>query len=182
MNNKGKDRKCLHCKDFFPPGNYNAHAQEFCRLNDECCKAASCASSKKYREKKRNDLSWKKSECEYVKEWQRKHPDYWKRGKKTEKSFSNLLLGDFAQAQKIDSLPLLRDFVLYYSACLAGFIAHTTDQGGDLLLSDNAFSYLNRFYDKGIALSTERNINSFKEEDYHDPERNRKSRTPEAHA
>ena len=181
MNNKGKDRKCLYCKDFFSPSNYNAHVQQFCCLTYECQKAASRASSRKNREKKRNDLSWKKSECERVKGWQKKHPDYWKREKKSKIIFSNTLLRDFAQAQKIDSLPLLRDFVLYYSACLTGFIAHTTDLSDDLLLRDFAFSYLNRFYDKGIALSSGRNINSFKEEDYHDPERNHQSRTPEAH-
>lgn len=182
MNNKGKNRKCLHCEVFFSPSNYNMHVQEFCRLNDECCKAASCASSQKYREKKRNELSWKKSECERVKGWQKKHPDYWKREKKAKIILSDTLLRDFAQAEKIDSLPLLRDFVLYYSACLTGFIAHTADLGNDLLLRDNAFSYLNRLYDKGIAISTEMKNHSFKEEDYHDPERNRKARVRETHA
>jgi len=76
MNNKGKDRKCPYCQDFFSPGNYNAHVQEFCRLNSECKKAASRASSKKCREKKRNDLSWKKSECERVKGWQKKSQSF----------------------------------------------------------------------------------------------------------
>ena len=160
MNNKGKDRKCPYCWDFFPPDNYNAHKQQFCRRTDECRKAASRASSRKYREKKRNDLLWKKSECERVKKHHRKHPDYWRIGKNAKIISSDSLLRDFAQAQKIDSLPVLRDFVLYYSACLTGFIAHTTDHGDNLLLRDNALSYLNRFYDKGIALSTERNINS----------------------
>jgi len=182
MKNTGKDRKCLHCKDFFPPDPYNAHVQEFCRRNNACCKAASRASSKKNRAKKNDSLSWKQSECERVKKWQKKHPDYWKREKKPKIFSSDSLLRDFAQAQKIDSLPLLRDFVLYYSACLTGFIAHTTDLSDDLLLRDFAFSYLNRFYDKGIALSSGRNINSFKEEDYHDPEGNRKSRACETHA
>ncbi len=182
MKNKGKDRKCPHCRNYFPPNNYNAHKQEFCCRTDECKKAASCASSRNHREKKRNDLSWKKSECKRVKKWQKKHPDYWQREKSSKKVFGDLLLRDFAQAQKIDSLPLLRDFVLYYSACLTGFIAHTTDLESDLLLRDNALSYLNRFYDKGIALSTERNINSCKEEDYHNPKRNRKSRMSETHA
>ena len=182
MKNKGTSRQCLHCKDFFSPSNYNAHVQQFCRLNDECRKAASRASSKKCREKKRNDLSWKKSECERIKSWQQKHPDYWKKEKKSKIMFSDTLLRDFAQAQKIDSLPLLRDFVLYYSACLTGFIAHTTDQSGNSLLRDNAFSYLNKFYDKGIALSTERTNHSFKEEDYHDSKGNRKAGVREAHA
>ncbi len=182
MKNIGKDRKCLHCAAFFTPSNYNAHVQEYCRLNYECKKAASRASSKKCRERKRNNILWKKSECERVKGWQKKHPDYWKSEKKSKIIFRDTLLRDFAQAQKIDSLPLLRDFVLYYSACLTGFIAHTTDLGSDLLLRDNAFSYLNRFYDKGIALSSERNNNSFKEENYHDSKGNRKSRPVEAHA
>ena len=182
MNDKGKSRKCPHCIDYFPPDNYNAHKQEFCCLTDECRKAASRASSRKNREKKRNDLLWKKKESGRVKEWQKKHPDYWKSEKKSKIIFDDTLLRDFAQAQKIDSLPLLRDFVLYYSACLTGFIAHTTEFNRDLLLRDNAFSYLNRFYDKGIALSSGRNNNSLKEEDYHDPERNRKPGTHETYA
>ena len=160
MNDKGKSRKCPHCKDFFQPDPYNAHVQQFCCRTDECRKAASRASSRRCRENKRNKLSWKKGECKRVKEWQKKHPDYLKREKNPKQVPSDLLLRDFAQAQKIDSLPLLRDFVLYYSACLTGFIAHTTDSRGDLLLRDTALSCLNRFYDKGIALSAERNINS----------------------
>jgi len=178
MNKKGKDRKCLHCQDFFPPNNYNAHVQEFCCRTDKCKKASSCASSRKYRKKKQDDRLWKKIECDRVKRYQNKHPDYWKSEKKVKIFSSNLLLRDFAQAQKIDSLPLLRDFVLYYSACLTGFIAHTTDLSDDSLLRDFAFSSLNKFYDKGIALSGERKSQSFKEENYHDSERNRKTRSP----
>lgn len=181
MKNRGQSRKCQHCKNFFLASNYNAHKQEFCCRN-ECRKASSRASSRKHRKKNQDDLSWKKTECERVKQYQSKHPDYWKSEKKAKIFSSDLLLRDFAQAQNIDSFSLLRDFVLYNSACLTGFIAHTTDLSDDLLLRDFAFTSLNRFYDIGIALYEKRKSNSFKEENYHDSKGNRKTRVREAHA
>lgn len=182
MKNTGKSRKCSFCHTIFNPDRYNIHVQEFCCHSRECRKASSRASSKKYREKKRGDLEWKKNECERVKRYQREHPGYWKKQKKPGKNFPDLFLRDFAQAQKTADFPLLRDFVFYFGTCLTGFIAHTSDWGDDLLLRDFIGSLLNRFYDKGIALSSEGNINLSKEDFNHDPKRSRKPGAPEAHA
>lgn len=181
MKKRGKKRKCLYCQILFTPDRYNDHHQQFCNGNDECKKASHRAASQKNRDKHRNDISWKEKENERVKKWQKEHPDYWKRKKNAKIISSDLVLRDFAQAQKVTSFPVLRDIVLYYSACLSGFIAHTGDWDEKLLLRDFIATRMNRFYDKGIALSAERNINS-KEEDYHDPERNRKSGACETHA
>ena len=74
--------------------------------------------------------------------------------------FPDSLLRDMTQAQKVTSFPVLRDIVVYLHACLTGYIAHTTDWNEDLLLRDFIATLMNKFYDKGIDLSTERNINS----------------------
>ena len=80
------------------------------------------------------------------------------KGKKAEKKSSDLFLRDFAQAPEKTNFPVLRDFVFYISSCLVGFIAHTHDWDNDLLLRDSFGTLLNRFYDRGIALSLESKI------------------------
>ena len=182
MKKRGKKRKCLYCQTLFTPDRYNDYHQQFCNGSDECKKVSHRAASQKIRDKHRNDIPWKEKENKRVKEWQKEHPDYWKTKKNAKIISSDSLLRDFAQAQNATSFPVLRDIVLYYSACLSGFIAHTGDWDEKLLLRDFIATVLNPLYDKGIALSSERNINLLKEEDYHDPEGNRKSRTPSAHA
>jgi hypothetical protein len=182
MKYRGKTRLCLFCQIPFIPCKNNVHYQQFCCNTDECKKASNRASSKKYRERKRSDKKWKEKECERVKKYQKEHPDYWKREKKANFISGDLLLRDFAQAQKVTTFPVLRDIVMYLSACLAGYVAHTTDWEEGLLLRDFIATRLNPLYDKGIALSSEGNIKSFKEEDYHDPKGNRKSGACQTHA
>ncbi len=182
MKKRGKKRKCPYCKNPFDPDVRNQHYQQYCCETNECKRESRRVASARYRQKHRNDKKKKEKECKRVKKWQREHPDYWKTKKKAKIISNDLLLRDIIQAQKVTSFPLLRDMTFYLYTCFSGYIAHTTDWNENLLLRDFIATRMNRFYDKGIALSTERNINSCKEEDYHDPERNRKSRTPEAHA
>jgi len=182
MKDTGKSRKCPFCHVPFTPGRHNSHSQVFCCRNKECKQASSRAASKKYREKKRSDVSWKKEECNRVKKYQWEHPDYWKKEKNGKKDFTDLVLRDFVQARKTADFPVLRDFVLYFGNCLIGFIGHTSDWDNDLLLRDSIGSLLNGFYDKGIALFSERNINPLiKENCYHDSQRNHQSPAPKAH-
>ncbi len=182
MKNIGEKRKCPYCKKLFNPDPRNKHDQQYCCETDECKRESHRAASARYRQKHRNDKKKKGKECERVKKWQHEHPDYWKTKKNTKIFSTDALLRDMTQAQKVTSFPLLRDMTFYLYACFSGYVAHTTDWNEDLLLRDFIATRMNRFYDKGIALSSERKSNLLKEEDYHDPERNRKSRTIEAHA
>lgn len=160
MKKRGKKRKCLYCQILFTPDRYNDHHQQYCNGNDECKKASHRAASRKYRDKRRDDTSWKEKENERVKKWQKEHPGYWITKKNAKIISRDSVLRDFAQAQKVTSFPVLRDIVVYYSACLSGFIAHTAGLDSELLLRDFIATVLNPLYDKGIALSAERNINS----------------------
>jgi hypothetical protein len=181
MKDTGKSRKCPFCHVPFTPCKHNTHSQIFCCRSTECKQASSRAASKKYRENKRSDVAWKKKECERVKQYQQEHPDYWKREKNGKKDFTDLVLRDFVQARNTADFPVLRDFVLYFGNCLIGFIGHTSDWDNDLLLRDSIGSLLNGFYDKGIALSSERNINPQKKENYyHDSQGTCKSTSSEA--
>jgi hypothetical protein len=180
MKDTGKNRNCPFCHISFTPEKHNTHSQVFCCRNSECKQASSRAASKKYREKKRSDMNWKRDESERVKNYQREHPNYWKREKKDKNFSPDLLLRDFVQARKTADFPVLRDFVLYIGNCLIGFIGHTSDWDNDLLLRDSIGSLLNGFYDKGIALSSKRNINPQKKENYyHDSQGTCKSTSPE---
>ena len=182
MKNRGKKRKCPFCQILFDSDPRNKHDQQYCGGTNECKRESHRAASARYRQKHRNDKRWKDQECERVRNWQKEHPDYWKTKNKAKIIFTDSLLRDMTQIQKVSSFAVLRDMIMYLHACLSGYIAHTTDWNENLLLRDFIATRMNRFYDKGIALSSERNINSFKKEDHHDPEGNRKSRTPEAHA
>ena len=86
------------------------------------------------------------------------------------------------QAQNIDNFPLLRDMVVYLHACILGYIAHATDWDDNLLLRDLIATRMNLFYDKGVALSSGRNINLFKEENCNDQKRTCKSESVEEDA
>jgi hypothetical protein len=156
MKDIGKSRKCPFCHISFIPDKHNSHSQLFCCRSKECRQASSRASSKQYREQKRSNVNWKREECKRVKKYQLEHPDYWKKEKNGKKNFTDLVLRDFVQARKTADFPVLRDFVFYFSNCLLGFIAHTSDWDNDLLLRDVIGSLLNRFYDKGIALFREK--------------------------
>lgn len=182
MKNQGKQRKCPFCQNSFTPDARNKHYQQYCSSSDECKKESNRASSRRYRQKNRNDKKKNANESERVKKWQRKHPDYWKPKKNAKIIPPDLLLRDICQVQKVTSFPLLRDIVVYLHASLCGYIAHTTDWNENLLLRDFIVTRMNLFYDKGIALSSERNNNLLKEENYHDSKGNRKSRTVETHA
>ena len=182
MKNRGRKRKCPYCKNSFIPDPRNKHDQQYCCKTDECKRESHRAASARYRQKHRNDQKKKAKECERVKAWQREHPDYWKAKKKAKIISAEVLLRDMTQVQKVTSFPLLRDMTFYLYACFSGYVAHTTDWNGDLLLRDFIATRMNRFYDKGIALSSGRNGNLLKKEDYHDPKRNRKTGTSEASA
>lgn len=182
MKKRGKKRKCPYCKKTFTPDARNKHYQQYCCESDECKRESHRAASARYRQKHRDDQKKKEEECERVKKWQKEHPGYWKTKKNAKIISTDSLLRDIMQAQKVTTFPVLRDIVVYLSTCLSGYIAHTTDWNENLLLRDFIATRMNRFYDKGIALSSERNINSLKEEDYHDPEGNRRSRACETHA
>jgi len=182
MKNRGKKRKCPYCKTPFDPDARNKHYQQYCCETNECKRESHRVASARYRQKHRNDKKKKEAECERIKKWQREHPGYWKTKNNAKIISPDLLLRDIMQAQKVTSFPVLRDIVIYLHACLSGYIAHTTDWNENLLLRDFIASRMNRFYDKGIALSSESNINLLKEENYHDPEGNRKPRACETHA
>ena len=175
MKNRGKSRKCIFCQTSFIPDPRNKHDQQYCSEINDCKRESHRAASARYRQKHRNDKNKKEKDCERVKKWQRKHPDYWKTKKSAKIISMDLLLRDMTQAQKVTSFPLLRDMTFYLYACFSGYVAYTTDWSEDLLLRDFIANRMNQFYDKGIALSGEREIQSFKEENYHDSEGNRKT-------
>ena len=182
MKKKGKRRICPFCRIKFIPEARTQYSQQYCCRSDECKRESHKASARKYREKHRNDEIWKKKENNRVKKWQQEHPGYWKDKKSKKIIFLDAFLRDMSQAQKVTSFPVLRDMTVYLYACLSGYIAYSTDWDDNLVLRDFIASRMNRFYDKGIALSSGRNINSFKEEDYNDPQRNRKTGTSETPA
>ena len=182
MKKKGKQRKCPFCQILFIPDPRNQHDQQYCCDTDECQRESHRAASARYRQKRRDDKTHKRKECERVKKWQREHPDYWKTKKNAKIISPDVLLRDMTQARKVTSFPLLRDMTIYLWACFSGYVAHATDWNEDLLLRDFIATRLNRFYDKGVALSSGRNFNSLKEEDYHDSEGNRKSRSSQKDA
>ena len=182
MRRTGNHRRCPHCGIWFMPNPFNKHRQEYCCRTSDCRKASHCASQRRQRGKKRDDMELKQRESERVKRYQREHPGYWKRKKSSKKVFLPLLLRDFAQGQKVTDFIVLRDFVFYLSGCFTGFVGHSTGLGASGVLRDNICSVMNIFYDKGIALSKEGCATIVKEDFSHETQGDRGSGSAQARA
>lgn len=76
---KLKKKKCRHCRCLFVPDPRNINKQIYCR-KEPCRKASKSASQKKWLSKPDNKDYFKGPDhVERVREWRKKHPDYWKR-------------------------------------------------------------------------------------------------------
>jgi len=182
MNKQGKKRKCPYCKKMFIPDARNQHYQQYCCETDECKKESHRVASARYRQKHRNDEKHKAQECERVKKWQKEHPSYWKKEKKTKNISDKSLLRDILQVEKVTSFPVLRNIVVYLYRTFSGYIAYSTDWDEEDLLRDFIGTRMNLFYDKGIALSSGRKSKLLKEENYHDSKGDRKPWSYAPHA
>jgi hypothetical protein len=154
---KHRKIRCKNCGNYFYPDKYNYIHQKYCSRN-ECRKASRRASSKNYRQKKSNNLSFRQTESARVKVWQSKHRVHIKNSKKScKKDVAKPELRDFAQVEKLKKEVVhLRDFANLQSIVLQGVISQLTGCG----LRDDIGAFIRRIYDKGRDISgTESGIN-----------------------
>ena len=140
--------RCRHCRTLFTLDSYNKHSQRYCNRTNECRRASHCAASKKYRNSKNGDDTFRKGEVERVRGWRRKNPGYGGRSK--EKRKKDNALRDIVQGEEPHGYSALRDTVIYQQACFQGLVSFITGA-----LRDDIGMRMNAFYDKGIALSKE---------------------------
>ena len=149
MKKRSRLRKCLYCGDKFTPDPYNKHHQKYCGKK-ECQQASHRASSKRYRQKKRDDPEYRKKEILRVKLWRLRHPGFWKRKKIKKNPEKDLLLRDFARGEKASEDEVIRDFLLFQVHCFQGFVSQLTG-----VVRDDIGSLINSYYDKGKTLFPE---------------------------
>lgn len=144
-----KKRKCQNCGRDFLPNKFNHHHQVYCS-DPECRSISRKRAQAKYRKKQSKSLAFRRKESERVKEWQRKHPGYWKdRKKKSKKDFTKKVLQDFASVEKLkNEVSVLRDMAFSQHLVMNGVISY---MAGDVL-RDNIGELRNRFYDRGKAV------------------------------
>jgi hypothetical protein len=149
MEKRSRVRVCHCCGEKFTPGPHNRHHQRYCG-KEECRKASHRASSKRWRQSKRNDLKHKKNEVERVRAWRKNHPGHRKAKKSRKKPDADPGLRDLAQPEKRGEVDGIRDSLLYQTHCLQGFVSFVT--GG---LRDDIGGLLNGYYDRGKELFPE---------------------------
>jgi hypothetical protein len=150
MKRQMRKRKCRNCGEWFLPGPYNAHHQQYCG-KDECCKVSKRASSRRYREKKKNDPEFKEKEKKRVLAWRERNPGYWKKGRRKKagkKLVNDPALRDFAPAKYRDEMNALRDRICRQETCFKGFMAFVNGT-----LRDDIGSQMNHYYDIGKHFS-----------------------------
>lgn len=140
--------RCRHCRISFRLDPYNRNSQKYCNRTEECRRASHCAASKKYRDSKKGDASFRRGEIERMEKWRRRNPGYSGRGK--EKRKKDDALRDIVPEGKSPELLELRDIVISQQACFKGLVSFVTGA-----LRDDIGMKMNAFYDKGIALSKE---------------------------
>ena len=146
MKKHPRKERCLCCGKVFKLNPYNRHHQKYCG-KEECRRKSHCASSKNYRDKKRDDAAYRKDEKDRVRKWRKRNPDLKKNQKNTSQ---DTVLRDFVRGENASQDEVLRDFVKFFVPCIKGFIWVTTG-----VLRDDIGSQLKHYYDKGKELSTE---------------------------
>ena len=72
-------RKCCHCREHFVPSPSNRQSQRYCS-KPLCRKASKAAAQAKWINKAENRHYFRGAEnVERVRQWRRRHPDYWRK-------------------------------------------------------------------------------------------------------
>jgi len=140
--------RCRHCRTMFILDPYNRRSQKYCNGTGECRRASRCAASKKYRDSRKVDASFRQGEVERVRNWRRRNPGYGRKSKEKRKKDDALRV--VVSEGKSPELTALRDIVIFQQACFKGLVSFVTGA-----LRDDIGMRMNAFYDKGIALSKE---------------------------
>jgi len=140
--------RCRHCRTLFQLDPYNRNSQKYCNGTVECRRTSRCAASKKYRDSRKGDASFRQGEVERLRNWRRRNPGY--SGRSKEKRKKDNALRDIALEGKFPDFQALRDIVIFQQACFQGLVSFVTGA-----LRDDIGMKMNSFYDKGIALSKE---------------------------
>jgi len=75
-------RKCTHCKQLFVPDPRSRYHQRFCS-QPRCQQVRKAAQQRVWCQRPANRDYWRgPEEVKRVRQWRRKHPGYWKRGRK----------------------------------------------------------------------------------------------------
>lgn len=140
--------RCRHCRTMFQLDPYNRNSQKYCNRTEECRRASHCAASKRYRDSRKGDASFRQGEVERTGKWRRRNPGY--SGRSKEKRKKDDALRDTVPEGKSSELLALRDIVIFQQTCFQGLVSFVTGA-----LRDDIGMKMNAFYDKGIALSKE---------------------------
>ncbi len=151
--------RCRHCQQYFyvePRRHGHSRSQKYCDKND-CKQESHRMSAKRYRDKKKDDASFKANEIIRVTKWQNDNPGYKtrQRRKKSRNNSSeqkkvekNFVLRDLALTQIEEQILVLRDLLKRLELILKGFIAEHHN-----VLRDEIYGLECRLYDRGLELS-----------------------------
>jgi hypothetical protein len=138
---KGRRRKCLHCRELFFADRRNQWHQRYCS-KPQCCHAGKIAAQHRWQSSpKGRDYFQGHDNVRRVREWRAAHPGYWKRGR----ARSRNALQDVLSSQVIEKTEderrlnsgALQDVCSSQPALLIGLIASLT---GSTLQDDIAES------------------------------------------
>ena len=159
---KRRKRKCRHCRGWFIPDCRNHHHQHFCS-NETCRKASKKRSQRKWLKKPENSDYFKNSDnINRVKQWRKKHPQYWERPQFSSESPRKLpdetfiALQDVCIPQPLEvgritehkELIVLQDVLESQRFIIQGLAAHLVGQP----LQEVIDPFLKRCYDRGKAI------------------------------
>ncbi len=97
-----REKACTHCGTGFTPKPHNYAKQTHCG-KPECRKASKRASQRKWLAKPENRSIFRGPEnVRRVQDWPKKHPDYWRRGSKSENQTESSALQDNSQSEVVD--------------------------------------------------------------------------------
>lgn len=150
MHPKGA-RKCRHCGEFFLPDARNQRRQRFC-TKEPCRKASRAASSRRWRSKPENtDYFRGQWNAARVRDWQAKHPGYWKRGEVAAALLQDLLPPQGGADQRVmpqDGGEPLQHLFATQDPVLLGLISHLAGT----VLQDSLLEIVRRLAQRGTIL------------------------------
>jgi len=150
-------RKCCQCREHFVPSPNNRHSQRYCS-KPLCRKASKAAAQAKWINKAENRHYFRGTEnVERVRQWRRRHPDYWR--KKTAAGEARSALQDLAPIEAVQPetvtvqeqvLPLQKELALQdLASCqvplLAGVVSVLIGEG----LQDRFAVFARELVDRG---------------------------------
>ena len=123
-------RKCLCCREFYPPDHRNLRHQRYCS-KPACRKESKAQSQRRWQQRPENQSYFRSPEnCQRVKDWRKRNPGYWRKKKSaTQGSLQEVFRTQLAQNEELTFKRVpdtLQDLFSMQPAVVVGLISMMT--------------------------------------------------------